>query len=137
MECLPRISLREGSDRLASEKNFENRIKTFLKEHGCWHVKYWGGGEYTKAGVPDILACVNGYFFGIEVKAPRGHPSKLQLYNLKKIDAAGGYGILLYPNQYEIFKDLVESFMEGDKDAIQDLYGQLKERWWDDANVTQ
>lgn len=53
---------------MASEKNFENRIKSFLKSNNCYFIKYWGGGEFTKAGVPDILACCNGRFLGIEVR---------------------------------------------------------------------
>lgn len=74
---------------MAAEKNFENKIKGFLKDHGCWFLKYWGGAAYTKSGIPDILACCNGKFLGIEVKAKNGKPSELQLYNLKKIDEAG------------------------------------------------
>ena len=69
---------------MAAEKNFENKIKGFLKDHGCWFLKYWGGAAYTKSGIPDILACCNGKFLGIEVKAKNGKPSELQLYNLKK-----------------------------------------------------
>ena len=42
---------------MAAEKNFENKIKGFLKDHGCWFLKYWGGAAYTKSGIPDILAC--------------------------------------------------------------------------------
>ena len=68
---------------MAAEKNFENKIKGFLKDHGCWFLKYWGGAAYTKSGIPDILACCNGKFLGIEVKAKNGKPSELQLYNLK------------------------------------------------------
>ena len=37
------------------EKILENRVKEFLKSEGCWLVKYWGGGSYTRAGVPDLL----------------------------------------------------------------------------------
>lgn len=64
---------------MASEKNFENRIKSFLKSNNCYFIKYWGGGEFTKAGVPDILACCNGKFLGIEVKAKNGKPSPLMV----------------------------------------------------------
>lgn len=53
---------------MAAEKNFENKIKGFLKDHGCWFLKYWGGAAYTKSGIPDILACCEGFFLGIEVK---------------------------------------------------------------------
>ena len=57
---------------MATEKSFENRIKTLLMQEQCWFIKYWGGGEYTKAGVPDILCCCKGAFLGIEVKSKSG-----------------------------------------------------------------
>lgn len=113
---------------MASEKSFENRVKQFLKDEGCYFIKYWGGGEFTKAGVPDILCCCNAYFLGIEVKAPNGKPSPLQIHNLKKIDEAGGYGVLLYPKDFETFKTLVHNLKVGN--FISSLYyKELKERW--------
>lgn len=113
---------------MASEKNFENKIKDFLKEHGCWFVKYWGGGEFTKAGIPDILCCCDGHFLGIEVKAPKGKPTALQLHNLKKIDEAGGYAILLYPKDFDSFKFFVKLLSQGDTEFLQ-IYKCLKGRW--------
>ena len=71
---------------MAAEKNFEDRVKRFLKEQGAWFIKYWGGAAFTKAGVPDILACVNGHFIGIDLKAPNGKATDLQLHTLKQID---------------------------------------------------
>jgi hypothetical protein len=44
---------------------------------------------------------------GIEVKAANGKPSELQLYNLKKINEAGGFGILLYPKDFEDFQTFI------------------------------
>lgn len=89
---------------MAAEKNFENKVKKFLKDNGAWVLKYWGGAAYTKSGIPDLLVCSDGRFLGIEVKAPNGEPSLLQLVNLKKIRESGGYGILLYPKDFEQFK---------------------------------
>jgi hypothetical protein len=40
---------------VAAEKNFENRVKKYLDEYGCWWLKYWGGAAYTKSGIPDLL----------------------------------------------------------------------------------
>lgn len=34
---------------MAAEKNFENKVKAFLKDTGAWLLKYWGGAAYTKA----------------------------------------------------------------------------------------
>ena len=89
---------------MAAEKNFENKVKQFLKDSGCWILKYWGGAAYTKKGIPDLLVCSDGYFMGVEVKAPDGVPTLLQIYNLKTIRESGGYGILLYPKDFEQFK---------------------------------
>ena len=40
---------------MAAEKNFENKVKKYLKEQGAWFIKYWGGAAFTKAGIPDPL----------------------------------------------------------------------------------
>lgn len=92
---------------MASEKNFENKVKKFIESEGGWQVKFFANA-FTKSGIPDILSCVNGYFVGIEVKAQNGHPSELQLYNCKKIREAGGFAFVLYPSGYEQFKKFVK-----------------------------
>ena len=99
---------------MGKEKNFENRIKKFLSDQGCYHFKFFAN-NYTKRGIPDLIACVNGYFVGIEVKAENGKPSDLQLYNIKKIQESGGIGLVLYPKDFEDFKDLVFKLKEGEQ----------------------
>lgn len=89
-----------------------------MKDNGAWVLKYWGGAKFTKAGIPDLLVCLNGCFLGIELKAPRGHPEELQIYNLKEIDKAGGFAILLYPKDFEQFKELVELIRDYDIEAV-------------------
>lgn len=53
----------------------------FWKEHG---------GMYGTAGIPDIIACIDGRFYGFEVKTDEGTPTKLQIATIRKINAAGG-----------------------------------------------
>lgn len=96
---------------MADEKNFENRVKKFLHAEGCWFIKYWGGGSYTKAGVPDLLVCCRGRFIGVELKGKNGRPAELQLYSLRKLDEAGGIAILLYPDDINVFAALVHKLM--------------------------
>lgn len=92
---------------MAAEKNFENKIKKYLADNNIWFVKYFAN-RMTKAGIPDILACVNGYFLAIEVKAPNGHPSELQIHHRDEIRKALGISIILYPDKWEEFKQLIE-----------------------------
>ncbi|MCR1933557.1 VRR-NUC domain-containing protein [Clostridium tepidum] len=87
-----------------TEKQFENKIKDFLKSlPKTWFFKYWAG-PMSKAGIPDIICCCNGHFVGIEVKAPNGKPSTLQKRNIKAIQECGGVGYILYPKDFEAFK---------------------------------
>ena len=48
------------------------------------------GGRFGTAGLPDIVACVDGMFVGLEVKAPSGKLTLLQQATLERIRAAGG-----------------------------------------------
>ena len=58
----------------------------------CWKEH---GGMYGTAGIPDIIACINGRFFGFEVKTAVGKPTKLQEGTIRKILAAGGTALVV------------------------------------------
>ena len=58
----------------------------------CWKEH---GGMYGTAGVPDIIACIDGRFFGFEVKSATGKPTKLQEATIRKILAAGGTALVV------------------------------------------
>ena len=58
----------------------------FWKEHG---------GMYGTAGIPDIIACINGRFYGFEVKTEDGRPTKLQESTIRKIKNAGGIALIV------------------------------------------
>lgn len=92
---------------MGPEKNFENKIKDFLDNQEAWYVKFFAN-RMTKEGIPDILACINGYFVGIEVKAQNGKPSDLQIYHCEKIRKAGGFAFVLYPSGFDDFKIFVK-----------------------------
>jgi len=57
-------------------------------EVGGWWVKIHGG-PYQRAGLPDLIGCVKGLFFGLEVKLPREDYDALQLYEAEKIERLG------------------------------------------------
>lgn len=118
---------------MAQEKIFENKIKKFLDEQGCWYVKFFANG-YTRKGIPDLLCCVNGYFLAIEVKAEKGKATDLQKWNIEKIGFAGGLSFILKPSQFENFKALVNALKDGcpkrievwdklDPTVLRNLYG--------------
>ena len=77
------------------EKQVENKIKNYLSSIGAYFEKIHGGSFFPGAGIPDILACVQGRFVAIEVKKPDGGElSALQKLKLKQIEESGGIGIV-------------------------------------------
>lgn len=76
------------------EKSVEDEIKSYIKSCGGLCYKIHGGDLYQETGIPDLLCCWGGLFFGIEVKDPRGKPSAIQLAQGARIKKAGGHFII-------------------------------------------
>lgn len=85
-------------------------MRAYIDHSGGWQVKYFAN-RMTKSGIPDILACINGYFVAIEVKSDAGTPSDLQLKKIREIRKAGGFAFVLYPSGWEWFVDFVDDLI--------------------------
>lgn len=118
---------------IAAEKNFENKVKAYLTKIGAWFIKYWAGAAYTKEGIPDVLACINGKFYGIEIKADNGKPTLIQLVTLRKIRESGGYGILLYPHDFQGFVNFVRTPSESSSWYYQNI--DMQHNWFKKLNA--
>lgn len=72
------------------EKDFQTKLISVLHKlfgDDIWFTKI--SDRYMK-GVPDIIGCIDGKFFALELKRDKGTPSMLQEYNVDKIKKAGG-----------------------------------------------
>jgi len=69
------------------EKDIQKKIIKALEKRGCWVVKTISS---NKNGTPDIIACCDGRFYAVEVKQPGKKATKIQDFQLKKIQEAGG-----------------------------------------------
>lgn len=90
-----------------NERQFQKQVINFLNEQEIYHIKIWGGG-FQRAGIPDLICCVNGLFFALELKAENGKATPLQMYNLRKIKESGGLAMILYPSQFNQFKQFIK-----------------------------
>jgi len=86
------------------EKDFQNEVIKFLKDHNFYYVKVWGGG-FQRAGIPDLLICKKGKFLAVELKTEIGKPTALQTHNINLIKASGGQAYVLRPSGFEKFKE--------------------------------
>ena len=77
------------------EREIVKVIMAYLKTvPGCFCWKEHGG-MFGTAGIPDIIACIGGRFYGFEVKTDTGKPTKLQETVMRKINAAGGTALVV------------------------------------------
>lgn len=65
-----------------------------LKSIGAYYF-YPVTGGYGGSGVPDIVGCYKGRFFGIECKAGKNKPTPLQIKNLNDIATNGGIAVVV------------------------------------------
>lgn len=75
---------------MTPEAKVKKVVVKYLKELGAYYF-YPVTGGFGRSGVPDIIVCYKGLFFGIECKAGKGKPTALQQKNLDDIKAAGGF----------------------------------------------
>lgn len=89
------------------EAKVKERVVKQLKELGAYYF-YPVTGGFGSSGVPDIVGCYRGRFFGIECKAKGNKPTELQKLNLNKIEGAGGIALVID----ETNADSVASFLK-------------------------
>ena len=87
------------------EKDLLRTILEWLAYRGIFHYRNNSGAFITQnnhfvrfgtPGAPDIIAVVNGTFWGIEVKGTGGKQSDLQFEFMKKVTKEGGVYTLAY-----------------------------------------
>ena len=64
-------------------------------------------GGYGSSGVPDIIACYQGKFIGIECKANGNKPTALQQKNLQDIIKANGQSLVIDEKNIDMLKLLI------------------------------
>lgn len=77
------------------ETDIVRSILTHLRSlDGCFCWKEHGG-PYGTNGIPDVICCYHGHFFGFEVKTDTGKSTRLQEAVIRKINRAGGTALIV------------------------------------------
>lgn len=76
------------------EKKLKTKLVAQLKALGAYYF-YPVTGGYGASGVPDVICCYKGRFFGFECKAGKNKPTTLQDINIEAIRKAGGYALVV------------------------------------------
>lgn len=81
------------------ESTFSRQVQKYLESRGWWVVKYHAS-QYTKKGIPDLVACFRGRFVGLELKTGSSL-SQWQIRVGADIMSAGGYWVCVTPDTYQ------------------------------------
>ena len=96
---------------MTPEAKVKAKVHKLLKQADAYAVNYIGG-VYAKNGTPDILACAQGRFVGIEVKAGKNRPTTLQLRALQEIDEAGGLALVVNESELDYLAECLRGIAQ-------------------------
>ena len=88
------------------EGKIKDKVRKALEDMDIYYTMPVTGG-YGNSGVPDILACVEGRFFGIECKARGKTPTALQEKHLEDITASGGVSLVIDETNVDTVRELI------------------------------
>jgi hypothetical protein len=130
--------------KMGPEKKFENQVKKWLTDNGIyeagyprqkmvlepagWFFKVWGGG-FQRAGIPDVIINIKGYFLAVELKGDDGKPTELQIANTERINESDGVAIILYPSDFTNFKALVGALLADKWFRARAISKEINKRW--------
>ena len=88
------------------ESAYQTIVMDYIKSVGGWCFTTHGGSQFQRAGLPDVIACYKGFFFGLELKVGNYQATELQKSTLNNIQDTGGVGLVLRDNLTHI-KDVI------------------------------
>ncbi len=87
----------------------KEKVVKVLKEMGAYYFYPFTGG-YGRSGVPDIIGCYKGRFFGIECKAGKNKTTALQDREISLIHNAEGVAWVVNEENIDSVREVLLSF---------------------------
>ena len=91
---------------MTPEAKVKKVVVNQLRNLGAYYF-YPVTGGYGRSGVPDIVGCYKGKFFGIECKAGKNTPTPLQQINLDDIEKQNGIALVVNEKNMHSVRDLI------------------------------
>ena len=94
------------------EKKVKDKVVAILKQEGAYYF-FPATHGFGRSGVPDVVACVNGYFLAVECKAGKNKPTALQIREIENIRHAGGVAVVVNETNWDMLPELVRKLKRG------------------------
>jgi hypothetical protein len=99
---------------MTPEAKVKKVVVNQLRNLGAYYF-YPVTGGYGRSGVPDIVGCYKGKFFGIECKAGKNTPTPLQQINLDDIEKQNGIALVVNEKNMHSVRDLITGDTDEDE----------------------
>jgi Holliday junction resolvase len=94
------------------EWKVKKAVRLMLDKLGAYHFMPPANG-FGRAGIPDIIACIDGHFIAIECKAGKGQTTAIQDRELNAILNAGGTTYIARENNIDELQQLLREKRNG------------------------
>ena len=99
---------------MTPEAKVKKKVVAQLKEMGAYYF-YPVTGGYGQSGVPDVVGCYKGTFFGIECKAGSNKPTPFQDKNLTDIRKQKGIAVVINEKNVDNIRGIFDDYYNGVK----------------------
>ena len=99
---------------LPKEQCYQNEVILFIKTIPGAFVWKATAGPYSRQGIPDVCAIIDGHFFGFEIKRPYiGRATEVQKQTIRQINESGGTAAVI--SFAEQAKAIIDKWKQRDK----------------------
>lgn len=99
---------------LPLEQCYQSEVIVYLKTIPGAFVWKAAAGPYSRQGIPDVCAIIDGHFFGFEIKRPYiGKATKLQEETIRRINEVGGTAAVICFREQA--KAIIDKWKQRDK----------------------
>lgn len=88
------------------EKAVKDQVVSIFKTESVYYF-FPATHGFGRSGVPDIVACVNGWFLAVECKAGKNKPTALQVREIEAIRRCNGVAVVVNEENVEMVRELV------------------------------
>jgi len=96
---------------LTPETRVKRRVTDILRKYDAYFF-FPASNGFGRAGIPDIIACYRGQFIAIECKAGKNTTTALQRRELRAIEDAGGYALVINETNIEQVEVVLQQLKE-------------------------
>jgi Holliday junction resolvase len=92
-------------------------VRKVLDAEGVYYFSPAANG-FRRAGIPDIICCVRGFFLAIELKAGKGKTTALQDREIAAINSHGGHAMVVNENNINEVKESIQWIKTNFKQSV-------------------